>query len=560
MTRKADLEPPPAPPGGQRTPDSAGSARIVATGILLSRVAGLIRERLLAQYLGTSPAASAFKAALRLPNVLQNLLGEGTLSASFIPTYSHLLERGEREAAGRLAGAVFALLVALAGAFTLAGVLLAPVLVEIVFPEFTEEMQRLTTACMRIIFPMTGVLVLSAWTLGIQNSHRGFFLPYFAPVLWNAAMIAVLVALGGARADNDLVIAVAWGALIGGAIQFLVQVPRVLRLEPALRVQWDTRSAHVRQVARNAGPAILGRGVVQISGWVDLFLAGLLFTGAVAVLTYAQTLYVLPVSLFGMSIAAAELPEMSRRREEGAAVLRARLDAGLRRVALLVVPSAVGFVVLGDLIVGALYRTGEFGASDTALVHLTLAGYTVGLLASTATRLYASSLYALNDTRSPARIAFLRVSLAAFAGAGAMLVFERWGVRGEPFAIARVADDPTVLPLGVAGLTLAAGCAAWVEWLLLRRTVNARIGAGSASVIPVRMLGAALAAALLARGLDLLLPPLGPILILDQDLAPILRGVIVLGLFGTLYFAFAHLLRVPEAAALLNRLRRRLRV
>jgi putative peptidoglycan lipid II flippase len=550
VTRKADVDPPAASPDEPlpRVPDSARSARVVAAGILLSRIAGLVRERLFAQYLGTSAFASAFRAALRMPNVLQNLLGEGTLSASFIPSYSHLLERGEHEAAGRLAGAIFALLLAVAGGLTLAGALLAPLFVEIFFPAFTEEMQRVTAACMRVIFPMTGVLVLSAWALGILNSHRSFFLPYFAPVLWNAAMIATLLALGGRRDGAGLVLALAWAALAGGALQFAIQLPRVLRLEPRLRVHWDTKSAHVRQVVRNAGPAILGRGVVQVSSWIDLFLAGLLFTGAVAVLGYAQTLYLLPVSLFGMSIAAAELPEMSRQREEGAAVLRARLDAGLRRVALLVVPSAIGFIVLGDLVVGALYRTGEFGASDNALVHLTLAGYTVGLLASTATRLYASSLYALDDTRTPARIALIRVILSGVSGAGAMLFLERWGVRGEPFAIAPVAGNDAALPLGVSGLALAAGVAAWVEWLLLRRAVTARIGTGAAPVVPVRLLGAATVAALLARGIDVLLPPLHPI--------P--RAAIVLVPFGALYFAFAHLFGVPDAGAFLSRVRRRL--
>ncbi|HUF49637.1 MAG TPA: lipid II flippase MurJ, partial [Longimicrobiales bacterium] len=210
------------------------SARLVAAGILLSRIAGFVRDIIFARYLGNSGFASAFRAALRMPNVLQNLLGEGTLSASFIPVYSKLLEEGDDEAAGRLAGAIFALLLAVAGGLSLFGMLLAPVLVSVFLTGFEGEIRELTIACTRIIFPMTGILVLSAWALGILNSHRRFFVSYTAPVLWNAAIIAVLLFFGTRLDQRSLVIALAWGALVGGALQFLIQLPWVLRLQRGL--------------------------------------------------------------------------------------------------------------------------------------------------------------------------------------------------------------------------------------------------------------------------------------------------------------------------------------
>src|SRR5690606_34208909 len=194
----------------------------------------------------------------------------------------------------------------------------------------------------------------------------------------------------------------------------------MLRQERALRLG-SFADPHVRTILKNAGPAILGRGVVQVSGWVDMFLASFLFVGAVAALGYAQTIYILPVSLFGMSVAAAELPEMSRAGVVQPDALRRRLEGGLRQIATLVVPSVVGYLLLGDVVVAALYQTGEFGPSDTVLVWIVLAGYTVGLLASTATRLYSSALYALQDTRTPARIAAARVLVAAALGTGLML-------------------------------------------------------------------------------------------------------------------------------------------
>ena len=300
---------------------------LVGLGIFSSRIVGLVRERVLATYFGTGLHADVFSAGLRLPNVLQNLLGEGTLSASFIPAYSALLGQGRTQEAGRVAGAAFALLLGVAGAVSLLGVLLAPLLVSVFTPGFEGARRELLIAVVRILFPMTGVLVLSAWALGILNSHRKFFLPYFAPVLWNAAIIGTLVAFGS-RLDLDaLVVAAAWGALLGGALQFAVQLPAVLRLDREIRFSTGRNEPAFKDAVRKAGPAIMGRGVVQLSGYLDLVLASLLAVGAVARLRYAQTLYLLPISLFAMSVAAAALPDLARDRDGAVGALRERTVA-----------------------------------------------------------------------------------------------------------------------------------------------------------------------------------------------------------------------------------------
>lgn len=512
-------------------------ARLVAAGILLSRIAGLIRERIFAQYFGTSLAADAFKTALRAPNVLQNLLGEGTLSASFIPVYSELLEQGREEDAGRVAGAIFALLVAIAGVLTLLGVAFAPAIVSIFSPGFEGERRELTIAAVRIIFPMTGILVLSAWALGILNSHRRFFLAYFAPVLWNAAMIATLLWFGPRQLQAELVTTLAWGAFAGGVLQFAVQLPRVLALERHLKIRWAPRLEGVRVAMRNAGPAVLGRGVVQLSGYLDLILASFLATGAVAALMYANTIYILPISLFGMSVAAAELPELSRQRGAGREALRARVSAGLRQIAVFVVPSFVAFLALGDVLVGALYQTGDFGRDDTLIVWAILAAYAIGLLASTATRLFSSAFFALQDTKTPAKFAVLRVLLAAALGAGLMLLLQPIEIAGHP--------------MGPVGLAIGAGTAAWVEWAFLRRSLRRHlegdVGTGSRTI--AALLAAALVAAAIGRGIAWLLPPLHPILL----------AVLVLGPYGVAYFLLARVFGVSEAAAATDRVLRRLR-
>src|SRR5262245_50858907 len=184
-----------AAPGHARTPRTTRSAFFVAVGILCSRLAGLVRLRVFAHYFGLeSDAADAFNAAFRIPNFLQNLFGEGALSASFIPVYAALIARGKQREADRVAGAVAALLALAVSLLVLAGVLATPALIAAIAPGFTGEKRDLTIQLVRILFPGAGLLVLSAWCLGVLNRHHRFLLSYTAPVMWNAAMIATLVA------------------------------------------------------------------------------------------------------------------------------------------------------------------------------------------------------------------------------------------------------------------------------------------------------------------------------------------------------------------------------
>jgi len=393
---------------------SKGAAFLVASGILLSRFAGLIRQTMMARYLGAGMAADAFNAAFRIPNLLQNLFGEGVLSASFIPEYAGLLGRRNEKEATALAGAVAGMLALVSSLLVLIGVLTAPWLVAIIANGFTGEKRELTVLLTRILFPGAGVLVFSAWCLGILNSHRRFFMSYTAPVLWNLAMILTLVLFHGGRTESQLAVYLAYGSVVGSALQFGVQVPQVLKLARGIRPMLTTATESVRNVFRNFTPAFIGRGVVQISAYVDAWLASYLGNGAVSSFTYAQTIYVLPISLFGMAISAAELPTMSRATGTSAeisAYLRRRLAAGLDRIAFFIVPSVVAFFALGDLIVHLLLESGRFQRGNTIWVWQILIGSTIGLLASTMGRLYSSTFYAMRDTKTPLRFAVVRVVL-----------------------------------------------------------------------------------------------------------------------------------------------------
>jgi putative peptidoglycan lipid II flippase len=517
----------------RKLPTTKRFAFLVAAGIFLSRVAGLVRDRVFAHYFGNSDAADAFKAALRIPNFLQNLFGEGVLSASFIPVYAKLLAAKDEEEARRTAGAVAALLALSTSLQVLLGVLATPYLIDLIAPGFSGEKREVTIRLVRVLFPGVGLLVFSAWCLGILNSHGRFFLSYTAPVIWNAAMIATMWGFGRRHAQYPLAEILAWGSVVGSALQVGVQLPVVLRLLNGLHLTLRHHTENVKIVVRNFAPVFVGRGVVQISAYVDALLASLLPTGAVAALAYAQTLYTLPVSLFGMSVSAAELPQMSGAlgsEQEVAGILRGRLDSGLRQIAFFVLPSAVAFLVLGDVIVAAIYQTGRFTHADVVYVWGILAGATVGLLSSTLSRLYSSTYYALRDTKTPLRFAVLRVILTT--GLGYLCAIPLPPALGL---------DPH---WGVAGLTISAGVASWIEFLLLRRALNLRIGRTG---LPASHLAKLWTAALVAAGLAWLIRHFW------GHHHPVVLAAIVLIPYGLIYFAAAHVLGVAEAGTVFAR-------
>ncbi len=512
----------------------------VATGIFLSRLLGLVRDRVFAHYLGNSDVADAFRAAFRIPNFLQNLFGEGVLSASFIPVYARLRAEDRHEEASELAEAIFAILTFITSVLVLVGIFATPLLIDLIAPGFHGAKRELVIRLVRILFPGAALLVLSAWCLGVLNSHRKFLLSYAAPVIWNIAMIVAFLWDGGRAGQEHLAIVISYASVIGSGLQFAVQLPSVLRCLWPLALRLRLRGGPVRTVVRNFFPVFLSRGVVQISAYVDSLLASYLPTGAVSALSYAQTLNSLPVSLFGMAVSAAELPAMSSAlgsSDEIAEVLRKRLSLGLQNISFFVVPSAAGFLVLGDVIVATIYRSGKFTASDVTFVWSVLAGSAVGLLASTSGRLYSSAFYALRDTRTPLLFAILRVVLTVALGYFCALplprllgIDQRWGV---------------------AGLTLSAGIAGWVEFALLRREMHKRIGVVPSGASRIAKLwGAALAAAGVgywAKGV-LPIPP--------GHLASLLTGAVVLPLFGVLYLVFTRVLGV-EAPGRIQRLLRR---
>ena len=476
-----------------RRPRRASGSVMVALGIAASRLAGLGRETVASRLLGNTAAGDAFAVAMRIPNMLQNLLGEGVLSASFVPTYSRLLdesaqEQSDRTDPGRVAGAVAAALMAVVGLSVALIVTLARPITFVLAPGLTSDRFELAVSLVRITALGTGFAVLSAWCLGVLNSHRRFFVSYAAPVLWNAVQVGALIVAWVLAFDLDGVArALAWGVAGGGLAQLLVQLPLTLRLARGLRLRWMRGHPGLREIRRRFGPAVLGRGVVQVSAYVDLMLASLLATGAMAALYRGQILYMLPVSLFAMSVAAAELPEMSRQADDPAA-LAARYRPALHKVAFWMLLAAALYLAAGDLVVGLLFQGGVFSEADTVLVWFVVGGYALGLPATGLSRVLQNVCYAKGDTSGPARIATVRVVVAAAVGMVVMFPLDRvmvdsdgllstTGALGLAWALPEVERSlGDAVRLGAVGLALGSAVAAWTEIVLLAR----RLGAGDA--------------------------------------------------------------------------------
>lgn len=500
----------------------SGSNR-VASGIFASRAAGFAREIVLNIALGISPAADAFRTAMRVPNLLQNLLGEGSISAAFVPVYARLVEDEDDEAARRLASQALGSLTAVVVVAVALIVLAARPLVWLTtFGGIEGERFELAVELTRITAIGLGFLVISAWCLGILNAHRRYRLSYSAPVLWSAAQI---VALGAAvlltdSSQRDTVRLAAFAVVIGSILQLAVQLPSVRTLaglRPSLR-----RDEPMREVLSKFGPAVGGRGVVQIGSYIDLALAGLLAYGALATIGVVMPLYLIPIAVFGFSVAVAELTEMSRS-NGGTQAIAGRVRMAERKVLLPAGLIAAGALGGGSIVIESFYQQtnewlgrGDFSAENTTVAAATLASFALGLPATMTARVKQNALYALGDVKGPARIAVVRLVVAVVVGFVAMLQLDHLaageltsadaaalepaiglGLSDGPLGTTQVGDFPNwpmweTLPhreqltaettngtslahFGPVGLGLGSAAASWVEWQLLRRRLRRRL-------------------------------------------------------------------------------------
>lgn len=535
------------------------AAAQVGAGILLSRASGLIREAVLSAILGLSTvAAEAFAFSLQIPKILQNLLGEGALSASFIPVYSQVVDEDPR-AARRLAGAVFGILATLVSGLVLILMIAARPIVGVIARGASDTRADLIAELVRSMAPGIGFIVFAAWCLGILNAHRDFFLSYVAPMLWNIAIVVTLLVWRSQTTDLEAIAqAGAWGVFIGGVAQFAVQMPRVLRIAGPITPTLDRGHKNTQEVIRRFIPGVAGRGVITLSTFTDIWLASFLAVGAVATLSRAQVLFALPISVFAISIAAADLPELSRESSHTTgdnSVASGRVRTAVDRVSLFVVFSAAAFILGGRSIVGALFERGQFSSDDTIVVWLTLAVFSFGLLASALSRVFQAASFAHGDVAGPAKIALARLVVAAIVGFVLMLpadrfqvvdgVVRRSGDLGFSVLDQAVRDEPETHRLGATGLAAGGAAAAWLEFILLRRRLRAMKVASNLGVISSLR---RLIVPTIVAGIVLFL-----LASVTNSLPPLLAAPLVVGPAGVLYLLLARRTGNETATALLAR-------
>jgi putative peptidoglycan lipid II flippase len=370
-------------------------------------------------------------------------------------------------------------------------------------------------------------MVVSAWCLGVLNTHRRFFLPYAAPALWNIAGIAAMVGAAtwlagrGLPASEQLYrlsLALAWGTVAGSVLQIAIQMPTCWRLLHGVPLRASLAPEGVRQVITAWTPLVIGAGVAQLSGLVDTFLGSYTGVGGLASLGYAQLVQVLPISMFGASVTAVALPDLSRDAiaERAHEQLRTRIALGFRRIAFFVIPSAFAFAALGPQIIAALFQTGRFDSEDAMLVGGVLAAYSIGLLGQSTVRLFASGFYAMRDTRTPVRIAIVSLVMSTLLS---WFFMRRLGPAGIAFGSSIAWTFNTVLHLYDLDKRIGA---------ILQRTDWRTL---------VLIVVAALIAALLSMAADRLV----------AGVRPVLRGIAVLGIFGIAYGALTLAFRHPDA-------------
>lgn len=516
----------------RRSSDSGRATLVVMFGIGVSRVFGLIREQVVAYFFGRGAAYSAFVAAYKVPNLVRVLLGEGNLSASFIPVLAEAMRDEDPATARRLSQGVLGLLLAVVAAVTLAGMAAAPALAWIVAPGFDPDLRELVERLIVILFPTVGFMVVGAWCMGVLHAHGRFFWPNFAPLFWSVVSAGALIAFVG-RVEMDPVYILAWGVVAGSVLQLAVQLPATKAALGTLRPAAGWRNPRVKRVVTLFLPMLVGTGVAQISTLVDIQIATFLTDQSVATLAYAQRLYTLPLSLFGVAIAQVALPTMAHDAVGmPSQAIRAELDAAWRRMAFFLIPSTLGLVAFGRPAISLLFERGRFDASDTSAVTWVLAGYAAGLLAYGTVRLLATAFYAFQDTKTP-----IRVAVAALAVNVALGVALAWAI-GTP---------------GIAVATATAAVAnATLLGMLLRRRLGRLLEPGA-----VRE-SLRVAAAALAAGAAGALPYLA-ILEAWPDWGLLPRLGATAGLYAgvaAVYFALAALLDVREGRRLLRRIRR----
>ena len=385
---------------------------------MTSRVLGLVRDQVLASMFGAGNAMDAFNVAFRIPNLVRDLFAEGAMSAAFVPVFMRQLATGDRPSAWRLGNNVINALLASTGVLVVLGVVFAPPLVGAFAADYAAVPGKLelTVLLTRIMLPFLTLVAVAAAMMGMLNSLQRFFIPALAPAMFNIATIvcALLLVPLMPRVGWPPITAIAIGALVGGLAQIALQWPLLRREGFSYAAFLNWRQEGLRRVLLLMGPGTIGLAATQVNVFVNTVLATSEGTGAVSWLNYAFRLMYLPTGLFGVSIATATVPAVSRHaaREDTAGV-RSTLGEGLSLMFVMNVPATIGLIVLAHPIIRVIFERRAFLPSDTAATAAALQFYAIGLLGYSIVRIASPTFYALGDSRTPVQISIASVIVNA---------------------------------------------------------------------------------------------------------------------------------------------------
>jgi putative peptidoglycan lipid II flippase len=440
-----------APESARASRDLVRSAGVVSLAVFASRITGLVREIVMARLFGAGQMYDAFLLGFRIPNLTRDLFAEGALSSAFVPTFTQYLSTKGKKEAAELSNLVATALIVVVGGVCALGMVFSPQLVNLLAPGFSRIPGKfeLAVTLTRIMFPFLVLVALAAQAMGMLNACNQFGVPAMSSTFFNIGSVAFGVALGftvGPLVGITPIMAMAYGVVFGGALQLLWQVPNLMRLGFRFRPGWDWSHPGLRHIMQLMGPAILGNAAVQINVMVNTNFAssitdsaGHVINGPVSWLGYAFRFMQLPLGLFGVAIASATLPSISRSAAVGRLdEFRNTVARSLGMVFLLTIPSSVGLAVLGESMITLVYQGGAFRRSDTHQTALALSCYAVGLAGYSAIKILAPAFYALNDARTPMVVSLLSI-VVNFAAASSMVSLAGLGHLGLALSTSAVA-------------------------------------------------------------------------------------------------------------------------
>ena len=511
----------------------AKAAGVVGISTMVSRVFGFIRDMVVAALFGAGLASDAFFVAFRIPNLLRRLIGEGSLTVSFVPVFTEYLQKKSKEEALELANTAFTVLSIILVIVSVLGVLLSPLIVTLIAPGFVNDPGQFALAVFlnRVMFPYIFFMSLVALCMGILNSFRHFAAPALSPVILNICMIIAALTLRGLFAQPITALAV--GVMIGGILQLAMQWPFLVKYGLKIRYKFNLHHPGIKQITLLMGPAILGAAVGTINVFVGTIMASLLPKGSVSYLYYADRIMELPLGVFAIAIGTAALPSLSEHASRGNMdELKATMSFSLRLMLFVTIPSMVALMALNLPIISVLFQRGVFDVHSATLTAQALFCYALGLWAFSVLRVITAAFYSLQDAKWPMKAAV--VTLLVNLAASVVLMF----------------------PLKHNGLALANSLAAIVNVIVLCIVLKKKIGAFLDHKFYISA-GKIIISSLAMWGAILLIDFIIPWNTNGQFKARLMYLIVAMITGGITYFTCAYLLQSPEIHSIVGQVKRR---